>query len=139
MNHAPSPRGPAGRFYHVATQHSCLMKYSRNQKLAKEFITWYMDKKQFDDYFVAQQAWMLPPTKAWYDHPVWTKDPKFTLYRETIKDARHLGYAGVPSAKASEALAKYIIVDMYAKAIQGTSPEDALAWATAEMKKVYGG
>jgi len=30
MNHAPSPRGPAGRFYHVATQHSCVMKYSKN-------------------------------------------------------------------------------------------------------------
>ena len=82
---------------------------------------------------------MLPPTKAWYDHPIWTQDPKLTLYRETVKDARHLGYAGQPSAKATEALAKYIIVDMYAKAIQGTSPEDSLAWATAEMKKVYGG
>ncbi len=138
MNHAPSPRGPAGRFYHMATQHSCVMKYSKNQKLAKEFIAWYMDKKQFDAYFVAQQAWMLPPTKAWYDHPIWTQDPKLTLYRECVKDARHLGYAGTPSAKASEALAKYIIVDMYAKAVQGTSPEDALAWATAEMKKVYG-
>jgi len=138
MNHAPSPRGPAGRFYHMATQQSCVMKYSKNQKLAKEFIAWYMDKKQFDPYFVAQQAWMLPPTKAWYDHPIWTQDPKLTLYRDTVKDARHLGYAGQPSAKATEALAKYIIVDMYAKAIQGTSPEDSLAWATAEMKKVYG-
>jgi hypothetical protein len=28
-------------------------------------------------------------------------------------------------------------VDMYATAIQGTSPEEALKWATAELKKIY--
>jgi hypothetical protein len=26
---------------------------------------------------------------------------------------------------------------MYAKAIQGTSPEEALKWATVELKKIY--
>ncbi len=137
MNHAPYPRGPAGRFYRVATQHSSVMRYSKNQKLAKEFIRWYMDKKQFNAWFDALEAWMVPPTKMWYDHPVWTRDPKLTIWREIIKDARHLGYAGPPSAKASEVLAKYIIVDMFAKAIQGAKPEDALAWATGELKKIY--
>jgi multiple sugar transport system substrate-binding protein len=32
---------------------------------------------------------------------------------------------------------QYIIVDMFAKAIQGMKPEDAVAWATAELKKIY--
>jgi len=36
-------------------------------------------------------------------------------------------------------MAKYIIVDMFAKAIQGTKPEDALKWATDELKKIYAG
>jgi len=26
---------------------------------------------------------------------------------------------------------------MFAKALQGTSPEEALAWATGELKKIY--
>jgi multiple sugar transport system substrate-binding protein len=34
-------------------------------------------------------------------------------------------------------LAKYIIVDMFAKAIQGVPPEEALGWATNELKKIY--
>ena len=130
MNHAPNPRGPAGRYYHLATHSSAVMKYSKNQKLAKEFIRWYMDKKQYDPWFVAMSSYMIPPTKVWFDHPAWTKDPKLTPFRDTIKDARHLGYAGPPGAKASEALAKYIIVDMFAKAIQGTPPEESLKWAT---------
>ena len=137
MNHAPNPRGPAGRFYHMATHSSAVMNYSKNQKLAKEFIRWYMDKKQYDPWFVAMSSYMIPPTKVWFDHPAWTKDPKLTPFRDTIKDARHLGYAGPPSAKASEALAKYIMVDMFAKAIQGTSPEESLKGATEELKKIY--
>ena len=137
-NHAPNPRGPAGRFYHLATHSSAVMKYSKNQKLAKEFIRWYMNKKQYEPWFVAMSSYMIPPTKVWDSHVAWTQDPKLTPFRDTIKDARHLGYAGPPSAKASEALAKFIIVDMFAKAIQGTSPEESLAWATGELKKIYG-
>jgi multiple sugar transport system substrate-binding protein len=137
MNHAPNPRGPAGRFYRVATEHFGVMKYSKNQQLAKEFIRWHMDKKQYEPWFVACESLFIPPTKIWYNNPAWTKDPKRTLFRDTIKDARHLGYAGPPDAKASEAQAKYIIVDMFAKAIQGTAPEESLKWATDELKKIY--
>ena len=35
-------------------------------------------------------------------------------------------------------MAKYILVDMFAKAIQGTPPNEALKWATTELKKTYG-
>ena len=34
---------------------------------------------------------------------------------------------------------KYIIVDMYAKAIQGMAAEDAVKWAHDELVKVYNG
>ena len=45
---------------------------------------------------------------------------------------------GPPNAKASEAYSKYIIIDMYAKAIQGMSAEDAAKWAEGELRKIYG-
>ncbi len=61
------------------------------------------------------------------------------MFRDTIQDSRWAGYAGPPGRKASEAMAKYIIVDMFAKAIQGTSPEEALKWGTEELKKAYSG
>jgi multiple sugar transport system substrate-binding protein len=34
-------------------------------------------------------------------------------------------------------LSKYIVVDMFAKSIQGMKPEDAVAWAAGELKKAY--
>ena len=51
---------------------------------------------------------------------------------------RLMGYAGPPSQQAAEAQTKYIIVDMYAKAVQGMAPEDAVKWAHGELAKIYG-
>ena len=42
-----------------------------------------------------------------------------------------------PPAKATEAFTKYIVTDMYAKAVQGMKAEDAVKWAEGELKKVY--
>ena len=60
------------------------------------------------------------------------------LFKEAVKFGRWPGYPGQPSRKASEALVKYILVDMYAQAIKGMKPEDAAKWAEAELKKAYG-
>ncbi|HSB80771.1 MAG TPA: extracellular solute-binding protein, partial [Candidatus Methylomirabilis sp.] len=136
MNHAPHPRGPAGRFYHLPVHSSTVMKYSKNQNLAKDFIRYYMAKEQYEKWFDVMGGYGLMPTKMWYDSPVWTRDPKLTPLRDPIKEARAPGYAGPPSRKASEALTKYIILDMFVKAIQGAPPEDALKWATDELKKI---
>jgi multiple sugar transport system substrate-binding protein len=138
MNHAPMPEGPAGRFYQLPTLSSAVMRYSDNQKLAKEFIRWYMSKPQYGKWFEVMDTFAIPPTKMWYDSPVWSRDPKNIVFRDVIKSARQIGYAGPPSRKASEALAKYIIVDMFVKAIQGISAEEALNWAATELKKIYG-
>ena len=139
MNHAPMPKGPAGRFYQLPTLSSAVMKYSKIQKLAKEFIRYYMAKPQYEKWFDVMDTFAIPPTKMWYDHPVWVRDRKNVVFRDVIKDSLWTGYAGPPSRKASEALAKYIIVDMFVKAIQGTPPEEALKWATAELRKIYAG
>ena len=47
------------------------------------------------------------------------------------------GYAGPSRRPAAEAISKYILVDMYAKAVQGMSAEDAVKWAQGELTKVY--
>jgi len=47
------------------------------------------------------------------------------------------GFAGQPNVKAAEALSKYIVTDMYAKAVQGMPAEEAVKWAEGELKKIY--
>jgi multiple sugar transport system substrate-binding protein len=58
-------------------------------------------------------------------------------FRTAAESGRFCGYAG-PSGRASaEVVSKFIIVDMYAKAVQGTPPEEAVKWAHSELVKIY--
>ena len=58
-------------------------------------------------------------------------------YKVAGRLGRTPGYAGPANAKSAEALSKYIVTDMYAKAVQGMPAEEAVKWAEAELKKVY--
>jgi multiple sugar transport system substrate-binding protein len=136
-NHGHFPPGPAGRFYWLPAYSHCVMKYSKNQKLAKDFMRYFMDRPQYDKYFEVMDTFGIPGTKAYREHPLWKKDPKTAVFPETLESARQVGHAGPPGRKATEVLSKYIIVDMFAKTIQGMKPEDAVAWATGELKRIY--
>jgi len=133
------PAGPAGQFaLYVPFQHA-VMKYSKNQKLAKDFLRWLHQKENYERWFVVNEGYNVGPTLTWEEHPMWGKiDKPLQVFRRAVRQARMLGYAGPPSAQATEAYTKYIIVDMYAKAASGTKAEDAVAWAESELKKIYG-
>jgi multiple sugar transport system substrate-binding protein len=137
-NHGHYPPGPAGRFYWLPVYNSCVMKYSKNQRVAKDFIRYYMDRPQYDRYFEVMDTFGIPGTKVYRDAPLWRKDPKTAVFPETLQYARQVGYAGPPGRKATEALSKFILVDMFAKSIQGMPPEDAVKWADGELRRIYG-
>jgi len=136
--HAPLPAGPAGQFgFHNAFAHG-IMKYSKEQKLAKEFLKWLHSKEQFVKWFEAEGAYSVGSTTFWETHPLWEKfDASLRPFRIVARGARMFGYAGPPTAKASEVYSKYIIIDMYAKAVQGVPPADVAKWAETELRKIY--
>jgi hypothetical protein len=68
---------------------------------------------------------------------VWNIDPVMRPFKDIPSGGRMLGFAGAPSQKAAEVQTKYIIVDMYAKAIQGMAAEDSVKWAHDELVKIY--
>jgi multiple sugar transport system substrate-binding protein len=114
------------------------MSYSKNQKLAKDFLKWLHSREIFEPWFLSMKGFSVGSTKAWEDHAMWKEDPVMLPYRTAARAFQLFGHAGPPSAKASEAYSKYIVVDMYAKAIQGLSAEDAAKWAEGELKRIYG-
>ena len=136
--HAPLPKGPAGQFgLHTFFSHM-LMGYSKNQPGAKEFLKWIHSPTNYEKWFVSQKGFATPPTSKWETHKLWGEDPVMDPYKVAGRLGQAPGYAGPASKKAAEVLTKYLVVDMYAKAIQGTPAEEAVAWAEAELKKVYG-
>ena len=74
----------------------------------------------------------------WENHPVWNVDPILVPFKMLPVTGRLLGYAGKPNQKAAEVQTKYIIVDMYAKAIQGMDAAELVKAAHAELVTIYG-
>jgi multiple sugar transport system substrate-binding protein len=138
IQHSPLPKGPAGQFS-MHTYHSHVMpSYSKNQKAAKEFLKWAHSKPVYEKWFISQKGFATPTTPEWEKHKVWDEDPVMAPYKVAGKLGLTPGYAGPSGKKAGEVLSKYIIVDMYAKAVQGMPAEEAVKWAEGELKKVYG-
>jgi multiple sugar transport system substrate-binding protein len=137
IRHAHIPKGPAGQFNYPGVFTDMLMSYSKNQKAAKDFLRWAHSKDAFDPWFTSQQGYSCGATKMWETHKVWEADPVLKPFHDLPAKGRLVGYAGPPSRKAAEVVTKYIVVDMYAKAIQGMAPEEAAKWAHGELAKVY--
>jgi multiple sugar transport system substrate-binding protein len=136
--HAKIPGGAGGQFNLPGPFTDMLMKYSQNQKPAKDFLHWIHSKEVFGEWFTSQQGYTDGATKVWENDPVWNADPVLTPFKDVPAGGRLVGYAGPPNRKSAEAVTKYIVVDMYAKAIQGMAPEEAVKWAHDELVKIYG-
>jgi multiple sugar transport system substrate-binding protein len=135
--HSPLPAGPAGQFGMHLMQSDMLMKYSKNQDAAKEFLKWIHTEKNFEKWFISQKGYSTPCTAKWEEHPLWAQDPVMAPFKVAARLGQAPGFAGLPNEKAAEALSKYIVTDMYAKAVQGMPPEEAVKWAEEELKKIY--
>ncbi len=137
IQHAKIPKGAAGQFNLPTPFTDMVMGYSKNQKAAKDFLRWAHSKPIYDEWFTSQQGYSCGATKEWEKNKVWTVDPVLQPFRDIPPFGRLVGYAGPPNRKAAEVVSKYIIVDMYAKAIQGMPAEEAAKWAHAEIAKAY--
>src|SRR5476651_1152531 len=135
--HAALPAGPAGQFGMHLNQSDMLMKYSKNQDAAKEFLKWIHTEKNYEKWFVSQKGFATPPTAKWEEHKIWNEDPVMAPFKVAAKLGQAPGFAGLPNQKAAEALSKYIITDMYERAVQGMRREEAVKWAEGELKKIY--
>ncbi len=138
IGHAPLPAGPSGAYLLFLNQSNALMKYSKNQKLAKDFLRWVHKKENYGKWFTTQEGYSVGGTKVWENDPMWAKlDEPLKMFRTAARNTRLFGYAGPSTGKATEAFTKYVITDMYAKGVQGMKAEDAVKWAEGELKKVY--
>lgn len=136
--HAPLPAGPGGQFGLHLLQSNMLMKYSKNQEPAKEFLTWIHAEWNFEKWFVSQRGFSTPCTEAWEAHAAWTDDPVMAPFRVAAKLGQAPGRAGPPDARAAQVLSQYVIADMYAKAVRGMPAEEAVKWADGRLRNIYG-
>jgi multiple sugar transport system substrate-binding protein len=135
-DHALNPKGPKGLFHLGNGGGFGIPTYVKDPKPVEELLLWMNEEKQYSSFMDVTEGWISAPVKKYQDHPVWAKDPKMTLFKD-ISIYRWVGWPGPPSLASSEAHSKSVVVDMFAKAMQGMAPKDAVGWAEGELKRIY--
>jgi multiple sugar transport system substrate-binding protein len=141
MDHYLLPKGPAGQVAWFLDHTHGIPTYVKGKNLdaSKEFIRWIMDPAQYDQWFELQKGYTVGPGTRLEQSKMWSELPKaLEPFRTAGRIARALGYSGQPTAKSQEVWAKYVVVNMFARAaVQGMVPEESVAQAEAEMKQIY--
>ena len=124
MDHAAYPIGPIGKPTELQLCFPIMaFKYSKSPNAAKAFMTFMMEAENMNPWLINSVGYLQHTLKAYETNPVWTADPKRTVFRDM--GARTLTAAGIGKVgeKAAAALAEFIVVDMFANFCTGR--EDA--------------
>ncbi|HEX2440446.1 MAG TPA: ABC transporter substrate-binding protein [Methylomirabilota bacterium] len=136
-DHALNPQGPKGRFHVFNPQSHALMTHASDPAAAKAFLRWLYDDKQLSRWLVSGDCYYAPFLAKYDSHPMWNNEPRYLPYKESLKTSRLHGWPGPAGHQMSESVAKYVLVDMFAKACRGDSTKDVIATAAAQLKQIY--
>ena len=124
MDHALWPVGPVGK---PTEFHVCFpvlaMTYTKYPQACKALIAFMLEADQFNKWLEASVGYLTHSLNAYDANPVWTADPKSTVFREAAKRTLTAGGLGSVGEKAAAAIADFIVVDMFANVCTGR--EDA--------------
>ena len=136
-NHALPWQGPAGRFGVGVTLSFGIPSYSKNADLAEKYIEYLLAKEQFSPWLAEGAGMHGGVLRTYDDDPFWNADPRIVGFKDTARFIQLPGYPGPPTRASAEIQSKFIIVDMFVKAIQGTPTKEAILWAESEMMKIH--
>jgi multiple sugar transport system substrate-binding protein len=140
INHHRTLAGPKGRHETDVPRHIGVWKFSKNIEPSKEWIRYLLGKKEvFDEYIMSGDAFNLPVYANQQDHPVLKTDPKFAALKAEGVQFHCYGWPAPPSDKIQRITNEWILPNMIAKAVTGTSNKEAMAWAEKEMKRIISG
>src|SRR6266702_1535119 len=136
-DHAMNPSGPKGRFHVLNAVSHAVLTHAPDQAAAKAFLRWLYDDKQMSRWLASANAYYAPFLHGYDNHPMWNVEPRYLPYKECLKTSRPHTWPGPQGQAASECVAKYVLVDMFAKACRGDSTKDVVATASAQLKQIY--
>jgi multiple sugar transport system substrate-binding protein len=141
INHHKSLAGPTGQRHETDAPRSIgIWKFSKNIEASKEWIRYLLGKREvYDEYIMSGSAFNLPVYTNLQDHPVLKTDPKYVHLKNEGAQYHTYGWPAAPSDKVQLITNSFIVPNMLAKAVTGTSTKDAVAWAENEMKKIIAG
>jgi multiple sugar transport system substrate-binding protein len=132
-----NPQGPKGRFHILLPLSHAIYNFSPNQQASKDFLIWLMDPKQVERWYASADSYYAPYLHAYDDAPLWHIEERNLPYRDSLKTSHLPGWPAPVSRQSSESVAKYVVVDMFAKACTGKSNKEVIAEAKAQLQQIF--
>jgi len=93
--------------------------------------------KQLGAWYDVAVSYYQPLLHAYDNAPMWQVEPRNLPYRDALSTSHLPGWPAPPDRRLAESVAKYVVVDMFAKACAGTSTKDVIKNAEAQLKGIY--
>lgn len=137
IDQSPNPKGPKGSFAMLNPLCHAIFAHTPDPKAAKDFLHWVMKPEQCGPWLDIAVSYYQPFLHKYDNAPMWDVEPKNKPYRDTLATAHLPGWPAPLSRAQSETIAKYVVVDMFAKACAGKSTKDVIAEAKAQLVQIY--
>jgi len=134
---AMNPAGPKGRFHVLNGVSHSIFNFSPAKDEARRFLHWLMDEKQLGGWYAVADSYYQPLLHGYDNAPMWQVEPRNIPYRDSLANAHILGWPAPPNRRLAESVAKYVVVDMFAKACAGASTKEVIKNAEAQLKEIY--
>jgi multiple sugar transport system substrate-binding protein len=139
MDHALWPIGPVGKPTEFQLAFPILaFKYSKVPNACKAFMAFMLEAENYDPWLEGAQGYLTHPLNAYDANPVWTADPKNTVFREASKRTLAAGGESPVTERTAAALADFVVVDMFASYCTGASDaKTAIRNAERAAKRIF--
>jgi multiple sugar transport system substrate-binding protein len=134
---AMNPQGPKGRFHLMNSISHGVFNFSSEKQAAHDFLKWLMDEKQLGAWYASADSYYQPVVKGYDKAPMWDVEPRNKPFRDAMATAHLPGWPAPPDRRLAESVAKYVVVDMFAKACSGASTKDVIKAADSQLREIY--
>lgn len=139
MDHAYFPVGPIGRPTELHLMYPILaMSHTKYPQACKALVAYMLEADQFNKWISAAKGYLTHCLNAYDSNPVWTEDPKRTVYRDVAKRSLTAGGLGSVGERAATAIADFVVLDMFANVATGREePQSAMKAAERQLQRIY--
>lgn len=135
---AMNPQGPKGRFHFMNSISHSVFSFSPVKAEARAFLKWLMTTNALGDWYNSADSYYQPLLHGYDKAPMWNVEPRNIPFRDALASAHLPGWPAPASPKLAQSVAKYVVVDMFAKAAGGAKTPDVIKAAEAQLKAIYG-
>ncbi len=139
MDHAVWPVGSVGQPTELHLMYPILaMRHTKYPQACKALMAFMLEADQFNKWLEAAQGYLTHCLNAYDKNPIWTSDPKNTIFGEAGKRTLTAGGLGSVGEKAASAIADFVVLDMFASFCTGREDaKGAIKIAERQLQRIY--